>query len=98
MSRFHRINSLQDYKNTYQKSIENPEAFWDEIAKTFTWKKPYTKVLDWNFKEPHIQWFADGQLNITENCLDRHLETKVNQNALERLSFLFPNQLNSNQK
>ena len=82
MSRFHRINSLQDYKNTYQKSIENPEAFWDEIAKTFTWKKPYTKVLDWNFKEPHIQWFADGQLNITENCLDRHLETKGNQIAL----------------
>ncbi len=82
MSRFHRINSLQDYKNTYQKSIENPEAFWDEIAKTFTWKKPYTQVLDWNFKEPNIQWFVDGQLNITENCLDRHLETKGNQIAL----------------
>lgn len=82
MSSFHRISSLEDYKNTYQKSIENPEAFWDEIAKTFTWKKPYTKVLDWNFKEPHIQWFADGQLNITENCLDRHLETKGNQIAL----------------
>ena len=82
MSSFHRINSLQDYKNTYQKSIENPEAFWDEIAKTFTWKKPYTQILDWNFKEPNIQWFADGQLNITENCLDRHLETKGNQIAL----------------
>ena len=82
MSRIHRITSLEDYKNTYQKSIENPEAFWDEIAKTFTWKKPYTNVLDWNFKEPNIQWFADGQLNITENCLDRHLETKGNQIAL----------------
>jgi len=82
MSRFHRITSLEDYKNTYQKSIENPEAFWDEIAKTFTWKKPYSKVLDWNFKEPNIQWFADGELNITENCFDRHLATKGNQTAL----------------
>lgn len=82
MTSFHRINSLEDYKNTYQKSIENPEAFWDEIAKTFTWKKPYTKVLDWNFKEPNIQWFSDGELNITENCLDRHLETRGDQVAL----------------
>lgn len=82
MTSFHRINSLEDYKNTYQKSIENPEAFWDEIAKTFTWKKPYTKVLNWNFKEPNIQWFSDGELNITENCLDRHLETRGDQVAL----------------
>lgn len=82
MLQFHRINSLQDYKNTYQISIENPEKFWDDIAKTFTWKKPYTQVLNWNFKDPKIEWFSDGELNITENCLDRHIEERGNQIAL----------------
>ena len=80
--KFHRINSLEDYKAQYQRSVENPEAFWDDIAKTFTWQKPYTKVLQWDFQHPSIQWFADGELNITENCLDRHLPHKANQTAL----------------
>ncbi len=82
MSAYHKINSLQDYHLQYQKSIENPEEFWDQIAKTFTWQKPYTKILEWDFQHPSIQWFADGELNITENCLDRHLPHKADQIAL----------------
>jgi acetyl-CoA synthetase len=62
--------------------VEDPEGFWAEIAATFTWKKPWDKVLEWNFREPDIQWFLGGKLNITENCLDRHLATKGDQPAI----------------
>ncbi len=80
--KFHRIQSLEDYHKQYQRSVENPEAFWDEIAQTFTWQKPYSKVLEWDFQKPTIKWFADGELNITENCLDRHLPERGNQPAI----------------
>ena len=70
------IKSLQQYKEVYQKSIENPEGFWEEQAETFTWQKKWNKVLDWDFKKPDIKWFVGGKLNITENCLDRHLEER----------------------
>lgn len=94
MEHFHRINSLEDYQKEYAKSIEQPIEFWDSIAKTFVWKKPYTQVLDWNFNEPNIRWFYDGELNITENCIDRHLHSKGDQIAL-----LFePNEPNSKSK
>lgn len=69
------LRSEEEYKRAYQKSIANPEAFWSDVASHFTWKKPWQKVLDWNFSEPRIKWFDGAQLNITENCLDRHLET-----------------------
>lgn len=69
------ITSLEQYKQEYQKSIEQPEEFWSDVAKSFQWKKPWDKVLQWNFKEPSVQWFAGGKLNITENCIDRHLDT-----------------------
>ncbi len=74
MSYPYQIKSFQAYKEAYQKSIEDPEAFWGEIAATFQWRKRWDKVLDWNFKEPKVEWFAGGRLNITESCLDRHLE------------------------
>ncbi len=77
-----KINSFEEYKTQYQKSVETPEKFWGEIANTFTWRKKWNKTLEWNFEEPSIKWFANGKLNITENCLDRHLATKGNQTAI----------------
>jgi acetyl-CoA synthetase len=75
MSQSYRINSFDEYKEAYQKSIDNPEQFWGKIAENFTWRKKWDKVLEWNFTEPKVEWFKGGKLNITENCIDRHLET-----------------------
>ncbi len=77
-----RITNIEEYKAAYKTSLETPEQFWDEIAGEFVWKKKYDKVLEWNFLEPDVKWFINGKLNITENCLDRHLATKGNQNAI----------------
>jgi acetyl-CoA synthetase len=76
------IRSLTDYYATYQRSIENPENFWADIASHFQWKKPWKNVLKWDFTTPNIEWFSGGELNITENCLDRHLPQKANQPAV----------------
>ena len=73
MSFPYQIKSLEDYKASYKKSVDQPEIFWGEIADNFAWKKKWDKVLEWNFTEPKIEWFKGGKLNITENCLDRHL-------------------------
>jgi acetyl-CoA synthetase len=70
----YQITSLDEYKEAYEKSIQHPEAFWGEIAENFTWKKKWDSVSNWNFKEPKVEWFKGAALNITENCLDRHLE------------------------
>ncbi|HEX8313730.1 MAG TPA: acetate--CoA ligase, partial [Flavisolibacter sp.] len=70
----YQIKSLEEYKVAYQKSIESPDEFWAEIARNFLWRKEWDKVVDWNFKEPSIKWFVNGKLNITENCIDRHLK------------------------
>lgn len=70
-----KITSFDHYKEVYKHSIDQPEDFWAGIADTFLWKKKWDKVLEWNFKEPNIKWFQGGKLNITENCLDRHLDT-----------------------
>ena len=72
----YQIKSLADYHKQYQKSVEQPEEFWAEVANNFTWKKTWDKVLEWDFKTPNIQWFKGAKLNITENCLDRHLLTQ----------------------
>jgi len=82
MSYPYQIKSLDQYYTDYQKSVEEPEAFWASIAEHFTWRKKWDKVLEWNFQEPSIQWFIGGKLNITENCLDRHLETNGNTPAI----------------
>ena len=78
----YQIKSLEQYKEMYKKSVEEPEMFWASIAENFVWKKKWEKVLDWNFKEPNVKWFQGGKLNITENCLDRHLEKNANTPAL----------------
>lgn len=67
------IKSFEQYKEDYQKSIEQPEEFWGNVAESFQWRKKWDKVLDWNFKEPKVEWFKGAKLNITENCIDRHL-------------------------
>jgi acetyl-CoA synthetase len=70
-----KITSFDEYKQIYQQSVEQPEQFWAGVADTFQWRKKWDKVLDWNFTEPKIRWFDGAKLNITENCLDRHLTT-----------------------
>ncbi|MFI5157958.1 MAG: acetate--CoA ligase, partial [Sphingobacteriales bacterium] len=70
-----RIRSFPEYQEAYKKSVEQPEQFWKEVADTFLWKKKWDKILTWNFREPKIEWFKGAKLNITENCLDRHLKT-----------------------
>jgi acetyl-CoA synthetase len=78
----YQINSLEQYHQAWKKSIDDPATFWSEIAEQFVWKKKWDKALEWNFKEPSVKWFQGGQLNITENCLDRHLKDKGNQPAI----------------
>jgi len=77
-----RIKSLQEYQETYQKSIEQPEQFWDEVANSFVWKKKWSNTLKWDFSKPEVKWFEGGKLNITENCLDRHLEERGGKTAI----------------
>jgi acetyl-CoA synthetase len=71
----YQITSLEQYHSDYKKSVEQPEEFWANVASHFQWRKKWDKVLEWNFTEPKIEWFKNAKLNITENCIDRHLET-----------------------
>ena len=77
-----RIKNLQEYKNVYAASVDDPESFWASQAESFTWRKKWDKTLSWDFNSPDINWFVNGKLNITENCLDRHLETRGDQVAI----------------
>lgn len=77
-----KIDNFEQYQSIYAHSIAAPEAFWASVAEHFLWKRKWDKVLDWNFHEPQIKWFEGAQLNITENCLDRHLPEKANQPAI----------------
>ena len=78
-----KITSYKEYKKEYQKSVDNPERFWEDKAQTFKWRKKWSQVLSWNFEKPEIKWFEGGKLNITENCLDRHLEKRGSQVAIK---------------
>ncbi|MFT3979574.1 MAG: acetate--CoA ligase [Ferruginibacter sp.] len=78
----YQITSLEQYHKDYKRSIEEPEAFWGEIAGHFLWRKKWDKVLEWNFKEPKIEWFKGGKLNITENCIDRYLPEMADKPAI----------------
>ncbi len=73
MSYPYQIKSSEEYSRVYADSIQKPEEFWSGIAEHFTWKKKWDKVLEWDFAQPDIKWFLNARLNITENCLDRHL-------------------------
>ncbi|MFN6396480.1 MAG: acetate--CoA ligase, partial [Bacteroidota bacterium] len=75
MSYPYQIRSEAAYRQAYKQSVENPEQFWATVAENFSWKKKWDKVLSWNFEEPKVEWFAGAKLNITENCIDRHLTT-----------------------
>ncbi|WP_025762291.1 acetate--CoA ligase [Dyadobacter tibetensis] len=77
-----RIRTFEEYQDTYNQSVEDPEGFWAEIAQQFTWRKPWKKVLNWDFTQGTTKWFEGGELNITENALDRHLGDKGDQPAL----------------
>ena len=77
-----RITSIEEYQKEYTRSVENPEAFWAEQAEQYTWHKKWDRVLEWNFEEPDVKWFVGGKLNITENCLDRHLKERGDQTAI----------------
>ena len=74
MSYPYQITTLEQYHAEYKKSVDDPESFWADIAQNFLWKKKWDSVLEWNFKDPKIEWFKGAKLNITENCIDRHLE------------------------
>ncbi|WON96863.1 acetate--CoA ligase [Sphingobacterium sp. UGAL515B_05] len=67
------IKSFEEYQSEYKRSVEQPEKFWASIADHFFWKRKWNKVLNWNFEEPNVKWFEGAKLNITENCLDRHI-------------------------
>ncbi len=82
MSNYH-IKHLEEYWQVYRKSVRNPESFWEEIAEEhFLWRKKWDKVLSWDFSKPEVKWFEGAQLNITENCIDRHLATRADKTAI----------------
>ncbi len=82
MSNYH-IKGLEEYFQVYRKSVDNPEQFWEEIAEeNFVWRKRWDTVLEWDFEKPEVKWFEGAQLNITENCLDRHLYHRGDKTAL----------------
>jgi acetyl-CoA synthetase len=76
------ISNFQEYLDAYKQSVEAPEAFWADVAEDFTWQKKWDNVLQWNFDEPSIKWYDGAKVNLTENCLDRHLADKSDQVAL----------------
>ncbi len=82
MSNFH-IKHLEEYYQVYRKSVTNPEIFWEEIAEEhFLWRKRWDKVLEWDFTKPEVKWYQGAKLNITENCIDRHLTNRGDKTAI----------------
>jgi acetyl-CoA synthetase len=75
-------NNLNEYNNLYKQSIDNPEIFWNDVAESFIWKNKWSKVIEFDFSKPSFKWFKDAKLNITENCLDRHVETHPDKTAI----------------
>ncbi len=82
MSNYH-IKGLEEYFQVYRKSVNQPQQFWEEIAEeNFVWRKRWDSVLEWDFEKPDVQWFRNAKLNITENCIDRHLHTRGDKTAI----------------
>ncbi|WP_417886709.1 acetate--CoA ligase [Zunongwangia sp.] len=82
MSNYH-IKHFEEYFQVYRKSVQEPLNFWAEIAEEhFTWRKKWDNVLKWDFAKPEIKWFENAKLNITENCIDRHLLTRGEKTAI----------------
>ncbi|WP_127140695.1 acetate--CoA ligase [Flagellimonas marinaquae] len=77
------IKHLEEYFQVYRKSVRNPEGFWEEVAEEhFQWRKKWDSVLEWDFTKPEISWFKGAKLNITENCIDRHLRIRGDKTAI----------------
>ena len=74
--------NLQQYEKLYKQSVDNPEVFWTDVAESFIWKNKWSKVIEFDFSKPSFKWFKDAKLNITENCLDRHVETHPDKTAI----------------
>ncbi|WP_432412430.1 acetate--CoA ligase [Rasiella sp. SM2506] len=82
MSNYH-VKNLEEYFQVYRKSVRDPETFWGEIAEeNFLWRKPWDTVLEYNFEKPEITWYKGAKLNITENCIDRHLYARGEKTAI----------------
>lgn len=82
MSNYH-IKHLEEYYQVYRKSVREPENFWEEVAEEhFLWRKKWNHVLRWDFNKPQVSWFEGAELNITENCIDRHLATRGDKTAI----------------
>ena len=82
MSNYH-IKSFEEYFQVYRKSLRHPELFWEEIAEEhFLWRKKWDNVLNWDFTKPEVKWFEGAKLNVTENCIDRHLATRADKTAI----------------
>ena len=82
MSNYH-IKHLEEYYQVYRKSVRNPEVFWEEVAEEhFIWRKRWNKVLSWDFTKPEVTWYEGAKLNITENCIDRHLRNRGDKTAI----------------
>ncbi|MCB9163049.1 MAG: acetate--CoA ligase [Flavobacteriales bacterium] len=79
---YSRLRSNADYTNAYAQSVAEPEAFWAAQAERFTWRRKWDHVLQWDFNAPQVEWFKGGRLNITENCLDRHLASRGDKTAI----------------
>jgi acetyl-CoA synthetase len=69
------IKNMEEYQKLYERSIKDPEGFWEELAEQLDWYKKWDKVLEWDFNRPEIKWFLGGKLNASYNCLDRHLNS-----------------------
>lgn len=82
MSNYH-IKDLEEYFQVYRKSVREPENFWQEVAEEhFVWRKKWDNVLSWDFSKPEVKWFENAKLNITENCIDRHLLAQGDKTAI----------------
>src|SRR4030095_3721575 len=82
MSYPYQVTTIEQYRKAYDDCAADPEKFWGDVAQYFTWQKKWDRVLEWNFKDPSINWFLGGKVNITENCLDRHIKTLGNKPAI----------------
>ncbi|QTN39693.1 acetate--CoA ligase [Cryomorphaceae bacterium] len=78
----YQIKSFEEYQEKYKQSVEDPSGFWDEIAGEFQWRKPWDSTFESDFSKPDVRWFTNAKMNITENCLDRHLEDRGNKLAV----------------
>ena len=77
-----RIKTLSEYFKKYELSEKDPESFWSEIADSFSWKKKWDKVLDWDFEKANIKWFQNAKLNITENIFERNIKERGSKTAI----------------